>query len=167
MHFRIEQNFAAPIDDVLAAFTDPSYLATMGELADLGTPVVEEQTRTPTTVSQRLRFAFSGRLPSAVTRVIDPSRLSWHEHTDVDLPKATGTFRMVPIHYPRFFTCSGGWTLTTVDATHTRRAIEGDLKVNSPVPFVGGKVERAIVSGLTDRLAAEPAVFARWYRPAE
>jgi hypothetical protein len=162
MRFRIEQKFNANTADVLAALSDPSYLAMMAELPDLSAPVVEDQQRTTTTVSQRLRFQFAGKLPDVVTRVIDPSRLAWQEFTEIDLTHATATFRMVPVHYQKFFTCTGGWRLTSTNTTETVRVIDGNLKVNSPVPFVGGKVERAIVSGLEERLQVEPGVFDRW-----
>lgn len=163
MRFDITQTFAAPLDALLAALWDPSYLTTMGELPDLGAPVIEAQETEGDRVHQRLRFQFTGKLPGAVTRVVDPARLSWVEHTDIDLRRAGATFRMQPVHYASFFTCLGTWTLRADSATRTTRAIRGDLTVRSPVPFTSSPVERAIVSGLRDRLAHEPAVFARWY----
>ena len=165
MRFTISQVFAAPPGEVLVALSNPSYLARMAELPDLSAPVVEDQQRTPTTVHQRLRFQFAGSLPDIVTKVIDPQRLSWHEFTEIDLATASATFRMVPIHYQKFFTCAGSWQLVPTElhhTTHTTRTIQGELKVNSPVPFVGGRVEKAIVSGLRERLAHEPSVFASW-----
>jgi hypothetical protein len=164
VRFQIEQRFEAPLDEVLDALSDPDYLHTMGELPDMGAPEVRRQDRSADgrSVAQELVFQFQGRLPGAVTRVIDPKKLSWVEHADIDLTNARARFRMVPVHYPRFFTCAGTWSLQSGSAAATTRRIEGDLKVNSPVPFVGGQVEKAIVSGLRDRLAHEPAVFARW-----
>lgn len=164
MRFRIEQSFPAGRDTVLAALTDPTYLHALGELPDVGAPVLRRQDRAPdgSSVVQELEFAFRGHLPMPVTRVVDAHRLSWVEHTEVDLLTATARFRMVPVHYARFFTCHGSWVLEERGTDATTRVIDGDLKVHSPVPFVGGQVERAIVSGLRERLAHEPAVFARW-----
>lgn len=161
MKFRIEQRFAASPSDLVSAFCDASYIAAMAALPDLGAPVLEDQQRKGAIVSQRLRYSFHGRLPSAVTRVIDPAKLTWYEQAEIDTKKFSSTFSMVPDHYQRFFTCVGTWTLTAEGAS-TQRVIEGELKVNSPVPFVGGQVERAIVSGLKTRLSGEPKVYADW-----
>lgn len=162
MRFRIQQEFAATPSELVAAFCDAGYLAAMAELPDLGAPVLEEQRRSAHVVHQRLRYSFQGKLPAPVLRVIDPEKLTWHELAEIDTDAQRATFRMVPIHYQRFFTCSGGWSLHSPTHVTTVRTIEGELKVNSPVPFVGGQVERAIVSGLKERLAEEPRLYARW-----
>ena len=162
MRFRIQQEFAATPSELVAAFCDAGYLAAMAELPDLGAPVLEEQHRHGDIVNQRLRYSFQGKLPAPVLRVIDPDKLTWHELAEIDTRAERATFRMVPIHYQRFFTCSGGWTLHSPTPVSTVRTIEGDLKVSSPVPFVGGQVERAIISGLKERLAEEPRLYARW-----
>ena len=163
MRFVIEQSFACDPNKVLQALTSPRYLAMMGELPDLSVPVLEDQVRTPTEVRQRLRFQFAGSLPSMVTKVVDPKRLSWHEHTVVNMLDRTATFTMVPIHYQSFFTCKGMWSLRLDNnPSRTIRTINGDLKVSSPVPFVNGRVEKAIISGLRERLAEEPTVLLRW-----
>jgi Protein of unknown function (DUF2505) len=164
VHFRIEQTFPTDPSTLCAALVDPLYLTqAMGRLPDIGAPVVVSQVRDPATgaVRQSLRYAFNGRLPSAVTRVISPDRLTWIEDSTVDLTGHEAVFRITPEHYRNFFGCSGKWTI------HQRsegcsRVLEGTLKVNSPVPFVGGQVERAIVSGLRERLAHEPAAFVWW-----
>ena len=162
MHFRIEQFFDAAPEVVCEALYDVSYLAAMGELPDLSAATQQSLECGTDVVSQALEFQFRGKLPSAVTRVIDARRLTWLQHDEIDLRTSRCRFRLVPIHYQRFFTCSGTWVLTP-DPAGSRRVIEGQLKVNSPVPFVGGTVEKAIVTGLKERLADEPAVFARWH----
>jgi Protein of unknown function (DUF2505) len=113
-------------------------------------------------VHQRLRYSFQGALPAVVTRVINPQRLSWIDESVVDLAEARATFTITPIHYQSFFSCSGTWVLSPNSVDGTLRVIEGSLRVNSPVPFVSGQVERAIVSGMRERLAKEPAVFDAW-----
>lgn len=162
MKFRIVQEFGAPADELCAALVDPDYLATLGSLPGIGAPVMTAQELRGSVVSYELRYAFTGQLPAAVTRVVDPSRLTWVERTSVDLAGHRASFAMVPDHYATFFRCEGSWSLNERRRGTTQRTIEGDLRVSAPVPFVGGTVERAIVSGLRERLAREPAGFARW-----
>jgi Protein of unknown function (DUF2505) len=164
--FRVDQIFAADVASVSAALFDAEYLAEgMAKLPDLGAPVMESQERAGSMIRQQLRYSFKGSLPSAVTRFVSPSKLSWIEDSTLDLASNRATFTMTPVHYEQYFRCSGEWVLHAMapDATpKTLRRIDGILKVNSPLPFIGGQIERAIVSGLQERLALEPAVLVAW-----
>ncbi len=169
MKFTITQVFAATGDELCAAFTDQSYLAATGGLKDLGAPQLISQTTKGEMVTQQLRTSFVGKLPSVALKVIDPARLSWDEFAEINTALRTATFRMVPVHYQQYFTCSGTWEIaessTGTGKAKTKtatRTITAELKVRSPIPFVNGQVERAIVSGLRDRLRDEPAVYATW-----
>jgi Protein of unknown function (DUF2505) len=164
--FRIDQVFASDVASVAGALVDVNYLTEgMAKLPDIGAPVVASQDRSGTSIRQLLRYCFHGSLPSAVTRFISPSKLSWIEDSTIDTAANRATFTMTPVHYQQFFRCSGGWSLVAIEVTgnpQTLRRIEGDLKVTSPIPFLGGEIERAIVSGLKERLALEPAVLEVW-----
>jgi Protein of unknown function (DUF2505) len=164
--FRIDQVFASDVASVAGALVDAHYLSEgMAKLPDIGAPVVESQDRSGSTIRQLLRYSFHGSLPPAVTRFISPSKLSWVEDSTIDTEAHRATFTMTPAHYQQFFQCSGGWSVVAMEATEkpkTLRRIEGNLKVNSPIPFLGGEIERAIVSGLKERLALEPAVLEAW-----
>jgi Protein of unknown function (DUF2505) len=166
MKFTIVQEFEATVADLCAALVDPGYLAQLGKLPGIGTPTTEAREVDGSIVRYEMRFSFNGNLPGAVTRVIDPKKLTWLEKTTVDTEAATAMFAMVPDHYQTFFRCTGSWTVTAGKKTGGKsiatRTISGDLKVSAPVPFVGGQVERAIVSGLKERLAKEPASYATW-----
>lgn len=164
MRFRIEQDFATDPVTLCAALVDPRYLTeAMGRLPDIAAPIVVSQDRDDGkgTVRQLLQYAFNGRLPSAVTHFISPDRLTWIEDSTINMASQTAVFRITPVHYKHFFTCSGTWTIDPRPGG-CARILDGSLTVNSPVPFVGGKVEKAIVSGLRERLDKEPAAFEWW-----
>ena len=162
MRFRIEQRFRASVADVGRALSSVGYLTTaMAELPDIGRPEVRSHRVVGDTTHLELEFQFGGSLPSVARRVIDPSKLSWIEETSIDASRWTAVFTMTPTHYSSFFRCTGTWQLVERPG-ETTRVIEGDLKVNSPLPFVGGQVEKAIVSGLRERLAKEPPLLERW-----
>lgn len=162
MRFRIEQRFVAPADEVGGALSSEEYLTTaMAELPDIGRPDVRSRSVVGDTTHLQLEYHFGGSLPSVAKRVIDPAKLSWIEETSIDASNWSAAFTMTPTHYDSFFTCRGTWQLVDLDGV-TTRVIDGVLKVNSPVPFVGGQVEKAIVSGLRERLAKEPPLLERW-----
>jgi hypothetical protein len=161
--FTIDQVFDGSASELCVALTNAKYLASMGTLADLGAPELISQKRVRGTVTQQLRTTFQGKLPSVALKVIDPVKLSWDEFAEIDTKAFTASFRMVPTHYQTYFRCSGSWVLLeSDDGTSTTRRITGELKVSSPLPFVNGQVERAIVSGLRERLSQEPAIYRAW-----
>lgn len=162
MQFRIEQRFRASMGAVGRAFASQDYLVEgMAKMPDIGRPEVVNYRADGAVVTLALEYRFGGKLPGVVTRVIDLRKLSWIEDTVIDTSEWVARFTITPTHYASFFTCSGGWRLTE-SAGGTTRVMDGSLKVNAPVPFVGGQVERAIVSGLRERLAEEPPIMEQW-----
>jgi hypothetical protein len=162
MRFTIDQRFRATAGEVGGALSSVDYLSTaMGELPDISRPEIRSHHVDGSEVTLNLEYRFAGSLPSVVTRVIDTAKLSWIEDTRINTSTWTATFTMTPTHYAHFFTCRGSWTLVEAKGV-TLRSIDGVLKVNSPVPFVGGQVEKAIVSGLRERLAKEPVLLENW-----
>lgn len=163
MRFRLEQRFSSPLAAVEAAFVDPAVLAELGTLPELGRPTLLHRTdEDDGTVVQDVRYAFAGSLPAAVTRVIDPARLTWIEHAVLDRTTHRTTLSIRPDHYADRLSCTATATLEPAgdgDAG-TLRAVEGDLRVRAPL--VAAKVERAIVSGLRDHAAAEARVVQAW-----
>lgn len=157
MRFSLDQELPGTVDRVLAALLDPELLANLGELPNLGAPEVLSQERVGDVVTQRVRYAFTGSLSSAVTRVIDPKKVTWVDETTYDLAARRASFRIIPDHYEKKLRCAGTYTFTERDGVTVRHA-EGDLSVG--VPLVGRVVERAIVSGLQDHLRAEADLLA-------
>ena len=164
MRFTIEQRFPGPLGAVEAAYLDPHFLEEMGRLPKLGRPRLLDQTEEGDTVGRRIHYTFAGDLSPAVTAVVDPDKLSWVEESTLDRRTHRTTFRIVPDHYGRRLACSGTFVLLP-DANGTRRVTEGDIEVR--FALVGGRVERAIVSGLQEHAGLEEKVMAAWLTQAE
>jgi hypothetical protein len=155
LQFRLEQRFSAPVDAVEAAFLDPALLAELASLPQLGRPELLSATVVGDVVTRQIRYAFTGDLSPAVTRVVDPDRLTWVEHSELNRATHRGAFRIRPDHYADRLTCAGTIAFEPAGAG-SLRVVEGDLRVR--FPLVGAKVERAIVAGLRDHAAAEERV---------
>jgi hypothetical protein len=158
----LEQRLPGRYDDVLAALIDPSFLDRLGALPNLAPPTVLELRRSDdgALVEHRVRHRFTGSLSSAVTRIVDPAKLTWVEETIYEVRARRATFRIVPDHYAGKLRCAGTHSFTeSVDGTTARR-IDGDLTVS--VPLVGRRVEHAILSGLRDHFDAEGALLREW-----
>ncbi len=155
MRFELTQRYTATASDVVDAYADPDLYPTLVGLPKLGgIEVLHHAAPAPGRVELRIRFAFTGDLPAAVTAVVDPKRLTWIQQTEHDLHSGATTFRLLPDHYADRLAASGTFRVTpAADGIGSRRVVAGDLKVHALL--VGGRVEQAIVSGLAEYLAAE------------
>jgi hypothetical protein len=165
MRFQIEQEIAGPVEAIARIYTEPRFYELLGELPKLGKPEVLERREEGPAVQLAVRFRFTGNLSSAVTAVIDPERLTWVEESVHDLTEHTVTFRMNPDHYADRLRSNGSVRYESGGDGVTRRLTEGELGVKVPLLMGGGKVagvvEKAIVSGLHEHLAAEVEVVER------
>jgi len=159
MRFDIPQKFTGPPDAVARIYTEPRFYELLGDLPKLGKPEVLDRREEGPVVHLAVRFRFTGNLSAAVTRVVDPNRLSWVEESVHDLEQLTMTFRMKPDHYADRLRSEGTAQYQSAGDGGTRRVTEGELAVR--VPLVGRSAEGAIVSGLRDHLAAEVEVVER------
>ena len=157
MNFRIEQRIPAPLAAVEAALLDSDFVAATADLPKLGAPELLENARDGDRAHQRIRYHFTAQLSGAVTRVVDPAKLTWVDDATYDLTSHTSRHRIVPDNYADRLQAAYDVTLEALGDS-TRRLVTGDLTVH--VPLVGGRVERAIVEGLHEHLADESHVVA-------
>ncbi len=160
VHFELVQDLQAGLPAVEAAYLNDDFLAELGRLPKLGSPVFLDRRQEGGKVRQRVRYAFVGQLSSAVTAVVDPKRLTWVDDALLDPATHTTTFRILPDHYAGLLRGSRAPSPSRPAGTGTTRRTEGELKVR--VPFVAGKVETAIISGLRDYAAVESEALDRW-----
>jgi hypothetical protein len=158
--FRIEQQLAVSPAAVAEALVDADFIAASADLPKIGGAELLDQERDRTRVRQRIRYRFTGELSSAVTAVVDRDRLTWVDESEHDLVAHRSEHRIVPDHYGNRLQASYSTRLDADGDGVTRRIAEGAVKVR--MPLVGGRVERAIVSGLQEHARAEAALLERW-----
>lgn len=154
MRFNLQQRFSAPVSDVIDLYSDPDFHTSLTGLTKVATPTLVSCERTADHVEMRLSYRFIADLPGAVTAVIDPHRLTWVEHTVFDLDAATSKTTLLPDHYADKLKASITCRFAA-DGQGAVRSVAGDLAVH--VFLVGGQVEKAIVSGLSEHLTEESA----------
>jgi len=160
VHFKIEQRFEVGVDIVQDTLCDPGFVDRMGTLPKLGQPKLLSHTVEGSTIHQQIRYAFAGDLSPAVRRVVDPAKLTWIEDSTIDRVTHRTEFRILPDNYAGLLHCDGTFTLSPLGATSSLRVAAGTIRVT--VPFVGGKVEQAIVSGLEEHARAEVGLVEEW-----
>lgn len=159
MQFRVEQRFSAPLPAVEAALVDPDFLAVLARLPALGRPELLHREELGPLVRVEVRYAFVGRLSPAVTAVVDPDKLTWVDAGVLDRTTHRSEHRIIPDSYRTRLTCAYDTQLREAGGEVVRVA-EGELRVH--FPLVGGKAERAIVSGMADHARHEQAALAEW-----
>lgn len=157
MDFSVVQRFEAPPAEVVALYADPGFHASLGAGPHIAPPEVVGHRRDDDVVELSIRYRFTADLPAAARRVVDADRLTWVEHTRIDLARHSSTSRLEADHYPSLLQASARASYL-VEGDGSVRRVAGRLAVK--VPLVGGKVERAIVEGLEEHLAIERAAAA-------
>ena len=155
MRFRIQQRFAADVDDVARAYADPALYEALVGLPKLARPEVLAHEVDAEVVRLQVRYHFGGELSAAARAVIDPAHLTWIEQSTHDLAARSTTFRMRPDHYGDRFRCEGQYHFEPTD-DGARRIGHGDVKVKALL--VASAVEAAIISGLEEHLVDEAPV---------
>ncbi|MBK6855496.1 MAG: DUF2505 family protein [Microthrixaceae bacterium] len=160
MNFRLVQHFESDAESVNRAYADPDLYPTLVGLPKLGGIEVVGADGDPAHHLE-VRFRFTGDLPSAVTAVVAPDRLTWVQESIHDHAARSARFRLLPDHYPDRLRCRGNFQVDEVDGG-SRRTITGELQVRAPL--VASRVEQAIVSGLEEYLMAEAPALDAWIR---
>ena len=158
MRFRVDNLIHLPREAVEAAFLDLSFYETLGEMPNIKAPELLEMEDQGDRVHLRFRYSFSGDLPSAARRVLDPARMTWIHQETIFRSEHRSEFEMIPEYYTGKMICSGGYRLEEV-GEDTNQRMEGDLVIR--YPLVGRLVEIAIVSGLRQNLAHEARLLER------
>jgi hypothetical protein len=154
--FTLHQEIPAPVDAVVAALVDSDFLTRMAELPKLGSAEVVANDRDADIVKLQVRYLFQAELSAAVTRVVDPTKLTWIEDSTCDLSSYLTTCVIRPDNYVNLLEGSYEASITVSDAGCIR-TVTGKIKVR--VPLLGGKVEKAIVGGLTENSNAQTVLL--------
>ena len=83
MDFSIDQDLAAPPATVLDALLDPDFIRITATIPKIGGAELLELTRNGDAARLRVRYRFTAPLSSAITRVIDPEKLTWVDDGDL------------------------------------------------------------------------------------
>jgi hypothetical protein len=160
--FVVEQPIGADPDAVQAAFCSAELYEALSDLPDIAPPEVLERTATDGVVHLRVRYRFNGSLAPAVRAVIDPAKLTWVDDSTIDVAARRTRWEIQPEHYARNLQCGGEYSFLPAGEGRTTQRLEANLRVRWPL--VGGLVERAILSGLRQHLAAEAPIVERFVR---
>ncbi len=162
MRFDLALPVGVPPERAVSAYGAPSFYEGTAGRSDISVRGVVDREDQGEVVVIRVRFAFTGSVSSAVRAVVDPAKMTWVTRTEIVPTAAHATWEVLPDHYPDRLSARGTYRFAEGERgpASTVVHVEGDLKVH--VPFVGGKVERAVVSGLRGYLEEQVASLPAW-----
>ena len=163
MRFAVTQTYPISRDEVLEMYTGTEMWGELSGFTKVSVPEVVGRTKKGDLVTVRLRYRFIAPLPTAATAVVNRDKLVWIEETVTDLSAGTATVDFQPENYASKLAASAAIRYEQLDDAASR-TVQGDLRVK--VLFVGGQVEKAITSGLSDHLAQEERAVLDTLKPA-
>lgn len=159
MDFSIDQDLTAPPATVQDALLDPDFIRITATIPKIGGAELLELTRNRNAARLRVRYRFTAPLSSAITRVIDPEKLTWVDDGTFALAVFRSEHALLPDNYADRLTASYTSTLTP-NLGGTRRTLTGSLTVKAPL--VGGKIAGVIVDGLREAMATQASMLNEW-----
>ena len=152
MDFTLTQAIAAPADAVEGALVDRDFLTRMAELPKLGSAEIVSNERDGNVVKLQVRYLFQAELSSAVTKFVDPEKLTWIEDSTCDLAAHQTSCVIRPDNYDNLLEGSYDAAIAA-SGSGCVRTVTGRVKVR--IPLLGGKVEKAIIGGLSENSDAQ------------
>ncbi len=147
----VDEQIRAPVDAVQEAYLDPAFYERLGRLPGIDPPRLRSLSRSEGRVQAVVGSRFAGQLNGAARRILDPSRLSWAQVSEVDLASRRTTLTMVPDNYGQLLSFCGWYELVALGDDRCRQHLEADLRVH--VPLLGPLAERAIAGSIRENLA--------------
>jgi len=160
MRFYLDQPIAVSAEAAQAAFVDPAFYQSLGELGGISAPEVRSFSQSPGHVHMELGYRFAGQLNGPAKRILDPEKITWSQVTDVDLPNRRTEVRMVPDNYQGLLSFSGWYELRRESDDNCTQHFEGDLRVR--LPLLGPLAERAIGGSIRQNLAETAHLVERY-----
>lgn len=161
MRFTLSQNFSGSPAAVVAAYSSPGLYDTFEDLDNIGRPeVLGHRVTDDGLVHLEVRYRYTGDLPPGASAFINTSTIAVVESSVIDLSNRSSMFEMRTALGRQFR--GTGRTAVEVgpDGETAVRTISGDLRIG--IPLVGAKVERAIIEGLAESLAAQVPLVEAW-----
>jgi Protein of unknown function (DUF2505) len=160
MKIFLDQPMAVSADAAQAAFADPAFYQSLGELAGISAPEVRSFSQTNDRVHMVLGYRFAGQLNGPAKRLLDPEKITWSQVTDIDLTARRTEVRMVPDNYQSLLSFNAWYELRSEGEETCSQHFEGDLRVR--LPLLGPLAERAIGGSIRQNLAETAHLVERY-----
>lgn len=162
MEIRISHIFPCPPKTYWETAWNPEFERELRAEAEIDYTVLEERSEGGRTFT-RTRIAPRRELPLIAQKALGQPRFSYVQEVDADDTALATRWRVLSDIFPEKVKC-GGTSRVVATAAGCERIIEGSIEV--AIPFVGGAVERQIVTEI-ERSYERAAEVIRRHLPKE
>lgn len=149
MKFQIADPVPLPAEDVFRLIRDemPKLVPFLQDVDRI--EVAERKEDGDTVHLLNLWFAKQDKVPAAVRKLVPPEVFSWKDHASWTASTRSAKWRLEPRVAARFFECSGGTRIESVDAGSCKVVMDIDLQIHADklpgVPsFLAGRMRPEI-----------------------
>jgi Protein of unknown function (DUF2505) len=160
MKISLDQPIAVSAEEAQAAYLDPAFYRSLGELSGISAPEVRSLSQNSGHARIELGYRFAGQLNGPARRILDPQKLTWSQVTDVDLATRRSEVEMVPDNYQGLLSFTGWYELRDVSEHECSQHFEGDLRIHLPV--LGPLAERALGGSIRQNMAETAHLIERY-----
>jgi Protein of unknown function (DUF2505) len=160
MKICLDQPIAVSADAAQAAFVDPAFYQSLGELAGISAPEVRSFSQSDGHAHLVVGYRFAGQLNGPARRLLDPDKITWSQVTDVDLAARRSEVRMVPDNYQSLLSFNAWYELRSEGDDRCCQHFEGDLRIRMPI--LGPLAERALGGSIRQNIAETAGLVERY-----
>lgn len=160
MRVVLDQAIDLSAERAQVVFLDPAFYQTLGSLSSISAPAVLSFSLGHGRAKLILSYRFTGQLSGPARKLLDTSKLTWTQETNVDLSSRRTEVQMLPDHYEGLFSFEGWYALREDGPARCTQHLEADLRVH--LPLVGPLAERAMAIGVRQNLAETARLVERY-----
>jgi Protein of unknown function (DUF2505) len=159
MEFDLRHHFDAPTTVVADAVLDRGYQESLDGIGPLKSRTLLSQDEVDGVVVRKVRCVLDASFAGPAKAILGNSDPAWIEESTWAPERMEWQWTIVPEVAASILSARGVMALSP-DGEGTARKVAGDVDVN--FPFIGGKVESAIVAGVTKVYDEEAERLALW-----
>jgi Protein of unknown function (DUF2505) len=160
MRISLDQPIGVSAEAAQAAFVDPAFYQSLGELSGISAPEVRSFSQSADHAHLVVGYRFVGELNGPAKRLLDPDKITWSQMTDVDLSARRSEVRMVPDNYQGLLSFSAWYEFRSEGDDQCCQHFEGDLRIR--LPLLGPLAERALGGSIRQNVAETARLVERY-----
>lgn len=159
MQFQIRHTFPCTAEAYWAAFDDPAFNQLLDQQTSAKRTLLSEHTQGDTKM-WRMRCEPERTLPGPIQKILGVSSLSYEQQNRLG-PDHVLHWEVFPNVLPDKVTAKGTVTLIPKGNREVERLAQGEITVR--LPLVGGRVEQAILTSLTESYDRAAEATVQWF----
>ena len=142
MKLTVRHTFPCTVDEFWEMFWEPAFDERMQAGTAVRRELISDREEGPTRI-QRFKFIPEKTLPGPIAKIAGTDRITYEQENRFDSGARVLRWKVIPAILSDKVTAQGEFTVRAV-GDGCERLVDGVIEVR--VPFVGGKIEQAIVS---------------------